>query len=101
MNLVIQQRKANIFEVDLLNAIEWDIWLGTEIWTLLVELNKHQVSDSMVKFLFDFEAYFDQVCQDIDMKRTNSARLQQTKEDMVVAWDLSDAYEKKNRQAWN
>lgn len=48
----------------------------------------------MVQFLFDFEAYFHQVCRDIDLKMTNNAKLQQIKEVMAIAWDLSDASEK-------
>lgn len=64
MNLLIQQPKENIFEVDLLNFIEGDTRLGTDIWKLLVKLNKHQVSDSMVQILFVFEAYLDRVFLD-------------------------------------
>lgn len=47
----------------------------------------------MVQFLFDFEAYFEQVCRGIDLKRTNSTQLQQTKEAKFVAWYASDASE--------
>lgn len=48
----------------------------------------------MVQLLFEFEAYFDQVCKDFDLKRTNNARLQQVKDAIMVAWDLSNASEK-------
>lgn len=40
VNLLIQQWKDNIFESDLLNAIEGDSRLGTDIRQLLVELSK-------------------------------------------------------------
>lgn len=43
----------------------------------------------MVQFLFEFEAYFDQFCRDIDLKKTYITQLEQTKEVMTVAWDLS------------
>lgn len=75
MNLLIQQLKENIFKVYLLISIEGDAQLGFDIRTLLVDLNKHRVSDSMVQFLFEFEAYFDQVFRDIDLKRINNASL--------------------------
>lgn len=92
VNLLIQQLKANIFEFNLLGAIEGDARLGTSIRTLLAKLNQHRVFDSMIQFLFDFEAYFDQVCRDINLKRTNSVQHQQTKKAMSLAWDTSDAF---------
>lgn len=52
---------------------------------LLDKLNQCRISDPMIQFLFDFEAYFDQVCRDIDLKRISSAQLQQIKEVMFVA----------------
>lgn len=79
VNLLIQQLKANIFEVDLLSAIEVDTQLGTDIQTLLDKLNQHRVSNSMVQFFFDFEAYLDQVCRDTDLKITNNTKFQQKK----------------------
>lgn len=48
----------------------------------------------MVQFLFEFEAYFDQVCRDINPRRTYNAQLLQKKGEMVEAWDLSGAFEK-------
>lgn len=47
----------------------------------------------MVQFLFEFEDYFDHVCKAIDLKRTNNTRLQQVKDAMTVAYDLSSASE--------
>lgn len=90
MNLLMQQLKANIF----LNAIKKDTQIGFEIQNLLVELNKLRVPDSMVQFLFEFEAYFDQVCRDIKLNKTYNNRFERTKEAMVVAWDLSGAFGK-------
>lgn len=89
LNLLIQQLKANIFEVNLLNAIEGHTQFGIDIKNLLAELNKQRVPYSMVQFLFEFEAYFDQVCRDINLKNTYNNRLQQTREAIVMAWDLS------------
>lgn len=40
VNLLIQQLKANIFEVYLLNSIKGDAQIGTDIQKMLVELNK-------------------------------------------------------------
>lgn len=59
---------------------------------IMTELNMQRVSDPMVQFLFEFEAYFDQVYKDIDLKRTNNAWLQQVKDAMAMAWDLSSAW---------
>lgn len=56
MDLLIQQLKANIFEVDLLNSIKGDAQIGTDIQNLLAELNKQRVPNPMVQFLFKFEA---------------------------------------------
>lgn len=71
---MIQKLKPNIFEIDLLIAIEGDARLGTYIRTLLDKLNQRRVSCSMIQFLFDFKVYFDQVYRDIDLKITNSAQ---------------------------
>lgn len=73
INLLIQQLKEIIFEVDLLNAIEINAQLGIDIQKLFVELNKRRVSDSMFQFLIEFEAYFDQAYGDVDFKRTYNA----------------------------
>lgn len=48
VNLLIQQLKVNILEVDLLNFIKGDAQLGIDIQKLLVELNRQRVSDSIV-----------------------------------------------------
>lgn len=48
----------------------------------------------MVKFLFEFEVYFDQVCRDINVKRTYNTQLQQKRGEMTMEWDLSGASEK-------
>lgn len=61
---------------------------------MLAELNKQRVTDALVRFLFEFEAYFDQVCKYIDLKRANNSKLQRVKNSMVVvAWDASSAFE--------
>lgn len=85
--------EANIFEVDLLNAIKGDARLGDDIQRLLAELNKQRISDTLVQYLFKFEAYFDQVCKDIDLKLTNNSQLQKVKDTMEVAWDASSVSE--------
>lgn len=48
----------------------------------------------MVQFLFEFEAYFNHVWRDINLKNIYSAWIQQIREAMVAAWDLSSAIEK-------
>lgn len=85
MNLLMQQLKAYIFKVDLLIAIEGGAQFGIDIRKLLIELNKQRVPDSMVQLLFELEAYFDQVCLDIKLKKTYNTWHEQTKEPMTVA----------------
>lgn len=48
INFLIQELKANISKVDLLNAIEGDARLGDDIKSLLAELNKQQMYDALV-----------------------------------------------------
>lgn len=42
---------------------------------------------------FEFEAYFDQVWKNIDLKRTNNVWFEQVKDTKTIAWDLSSAFE--------
>lgn len=65
-----------------------------DIQKLLVELYKQRVLDSKVQLLFEFEAYFNQVFWDINLKKTYNTRLHQTRKVLIVAWDLSGASEK-------
>lgn len=48
----------------------------------------------MVSFLFEFEAYFDQVCPDINHERAHNTQLQPKIGEMIVVLDLSGASEK-------
>lgn len=51
VNLLIQQIKANIFEIDILNAIKEEAQLGIGIQKLLTEINMQKIPYSMVQFL--------------------------------------------------
>lgn len=77
VNLVIQPLKANVFNDGLFKAIDRDVKLGVDIQKLTLEINKQRIPNSLIQFLFEFEALFDHICRDIQLRKTYDAQIQQ------------------------
>lgn len=89
---MIQQLRVNVFDVDLYNAIEEDANFGIDIRKLLQPINKQNIHDSLVQILFNFEAFFNHICWDIQLKKTYDAQIQQNNGEVDEKLDLSATF---------
>ena len=86
---MIQQLRANVFDIDLYKAIQEDANFGTDIQKLLQANKKQNIPDSLAQFLFDFKAFFNHICLDIRLKKTYDTKIHQKKREVAGEWEHS------------
>lgn len=65
VSVMLQQLRTYIFKDDFLTVVEEEPQLWTEIRKLLDGINQHKILNSLTQYLFNFEAFLDQVLRDL------------------------------------
>ncbi|CAI8598094.1 unnamed protein product [Vicia faba] len=83
VNLMIQQLRVIVFDVNLFKAIEEDANFKTDIHKLLKEINKQRILDSTIQFLFEFKDLFNHIYRYIQLRKTCDSQLQHKMEELA------------------
>lgn len=74
---MVQQLKAKVFDVDLLQTIKDDHVISYEIKNLLKYLNNPYLPNSTFNLILEFESFLDQIAQNIKMKKESAKKIKQ------------------------
>lgn len=93
--LTLQKLKDLLFEREFLLVLDEEEGLTRDVFNLLDELPLHELPASIVKYFFEFEAFFTQFVKNLNLSRNADFQIKTKLNEIRLEWDFNEACEKK------